>query len=327
MTLLECLTKMQNNKKTILITGGGGFVGINLALKLSKTNDNKIIIIDNFSSGKSNFRFESHNIYVICGDIQNLKVLDIAFKFKPKIVYHLAALFANQNSVDHPVDDLESNGEGTVKLLEYCVKFKVEKVLYTSSSCVYGNSNNMIEDSHGELDTPYAITKLLGEQYLKYFSNYYGLKGIIIRVFNCYGNYDYPGIYRNVIPNFFQACYANTNINIYGDGEATRSYMHIDDLIFGLIKLSDVKFNSNCITLNLGSDLPITIIDLANKIKFISNSESKIVFCDERKWDHIKHRRPNLQKARKLINWAPKISFKCGLDKYNDWFKNNVSSK
>ena len=312
---------MQNNSETILITGGVGFIGINLALELSKELENKIIIIDNFSSGKKNFKFNNKNIFVVRGNLQDKDTLEAAFQFKPKTVYHLAALFANQNSVDHPVEDLKSNGEATVKLLEYCVKFNVNKILYTSSSCVYGNLDNMNEEYVGELDTPYAITKLLGEQYLKYFSTYYGIKSIIIRVFNTYGNYDYPGKYRNVIPNFFNACFQNHDLIVYGDGNATRSYLHVDDLIYGLIKSINAKFDNNWIILNLGSPQSVRISELAQKIIKITGSKSEIIHHKERRWDHINHRKPDLKKVVELINWSPKIFLEHGLVTYSEWFK------
>ena len=127
--------------------------------------------------------------------------------FKPNKVYHLAALFANQNSIDHPNRDLSVNGGGLINVLNGCVKNSVKRVVYTSSSCVYGNLEYMIEGKEGQLVTPYAITKLLGEQYLEYYSRQYGIEALSARLFNAYGPFDYPGLYRSVIPNFSRMLY------------------------------------------------------------------------------------------------------------------------
>ena len=116
-------------------------------------------------------------------------------------VFHLAAFFANQNSVDNPEEDLAVNGQGIINVLKLALKNKVKKLIYTSSSCVYGNKEIMKEsDKLPEfLDTPYAITKLLGEEYCKFWTQFHGLNTVILRLFNSYGPGELPGKYRNVI--------------------------------------------------------------------------------------------------------------------------------
>ena len=122
----------------ILVTGGAGFVGSNL-VRLLVAKGNIVVIVDNLSSGcKSNIA-DIDNVIFINGDLQNRSILDKAFSYSPSYVFHLAALFANQNSVDNPLNDLDTNGRATLMLLEYCVKNNIEKIIYTSSSCVYGN--------------------------------------------------------------------------------------------------------------------------------------------------------------------------------------------
>ena len=147
----------------VLITGGAGFIGSNLANKLI-SDGYEVIIIDDLSSG---YR-ESINdkALFVEGSIVDEVALAECFGYKPDYVIHLAALFANQNSVDHPDKDLSVNGLGTIKILEWSNRTGVKKVVYASSSCVYGNKeimNEGVKDFH--LDTPYAITKLLGEYY------------------------------------------------------------------------------------------------------------------------------------------------------------------
>ena len=188
---------------SILVTGGAGAIGSNLVASLLKEG-HKVIVLDDLSSGHK--RNISEAAVFFQGSILNEELLEEVFQnAKIDYVLHLAALFANQNSVDHPTLDLSVNGLGTLNILEKSLKYGVQKVVYTSSSCVYGNDPIMNEDKplNGILDTPYAITKLLGEQYCKFFSKCNGLNTVIVRLFNCYGPGEIPGKYRNAIPNFF----------------------------------------------------------------------------------------------------------------------------
>ena len=154
----------------ILVTGGCGFVGINLVNRLLH-DGHQVIVIDDLSSGHK--QSLNNNAIFVDGSIENDDALSKCFNYKPEYLVHLAALFANQNSVDHPSRDLFVNGFGTIKILEWACKSRVKKVLYSSSSCVYGNKSMMIEsDKDLQPDTPYAITKLLGENYVKFWSTY-----------------------------------------------------------------------------------------------------------------------------------------------------------
>ena len=184
----------------ILITGGCGFVGTNLVNRLLQ-DGHQVIVIDDLSSGyKQNLHKYTKFIE---GSIEDDKALSECFNHKPEYLIHLAALFANQNSVDHPSKDLLVNGSGTIKILEWARDKSVKKVLYSSSSCVYGNKSKMIEsDNDLRPDTPYAITKLLGENYAKFWSTHHKLDVVSVRLFNVYGPGDFPGAYRSVVPNF-----------------------------------------------------------------------------------------------------------------------------
>ena len=154
-----------NKNKTILVTGGAGAIGSNLVNTIID-NCEKLIILDDFSSGHSdNLEYlNSEKVHIVDGDICVQSVIDKAFSYGINQVYHLAANFANQNSVDNTEKDLRTNGVGIVKVLQASVENKIEKFLTTSSSCVYKPSNNpFIETASIELTTPYAITKMLSE--------------------------------------------------------------------------------------------------------------------------------------------------------------------
>src|SRR6185295_18865944 len=185
----------------VLVTGGAGSIGSNLAALLVERGHD-VTVLDDLSSGHRDLVPPS--VRFVHGSIEDEGALAQAFDARPQWVFHLAALFANQNSVDHPQRDLAVNGGGTVKVLQQAVLSNAAKLLFTSSSCVYGHKEVMREDDQAyDLDTPYAISKLLGEHYCRYWSRQFGIDTVVVRLFNTYGPHEYPGRYRNVIPNFF----------------------------------------------------------------------------------------------------------------------------
>ena len=192
--------------RSSLITGGAGCIGSNLTKALLKAEAAKIIVLDDLSSAeKWNIPVAPHIIF-IQGSILDDEALKRAFSEKLDFVFHLAAHFANQNSVDNPETDLMVNGLGTLKLLQYSHLTRVPRFVFASSGCsVYGSQAPLPlkEDFVSlHLDTPYQITKLLGELYCNFFYNYYDLPVAITRYFNVYDPGEIPDTYRNVIPNF-----------------------------------------------------------------------------------------------------------------------------
>ena len=183
--------------KTVLVTGGAGAIGGNLVRRLSSLNAEKIVILDNLSSSYKWNIAQGDNIQFIHGDILDEEKLKWAFKSKPDIVYHLAAHFANQNSVDNPEKDLMVNGMGILKVLQYAHLVDVERFIYASSGCgIYGLDSKMPFEEHDisiKLYTPYQVTKMIGELYTNYFYNLYGLPIVNARFFNSYGPGEVPG--------------------------------------------------------------------------------------------------------------------------------------
>ena len=183
--------------KIILVTGGSGCVGSNLTRKLSKLQAEKVIILDNLSSAYKWNIPEAENIQFVQGDILNDEDLKRVFKEKPDYIFHLAAHFANQNSVDNPEKDLMVNGIGILKVLQYAQLIGVERFVYSSSGCgVYGLESKMPFKEHDisiNLHTPYQVTKLLGELYTNYFHNLYDLPIVNARFFNVFGPGEVPG--------------------------------------------------------------------------------------------------------------------------------------
>jgi nucleoside-diphosphate-sugar epimerase len=304
----------------VLITGGAGAIGSKL-LKHIATN-NHAIVIDNFSSGYLANLEDIPPENIIHGDIRDESLLSKIFlKHRPEIIFHFAALFANQNSVDHPFEDLDVNGKGTLLLLDYARRHKTERFVFVSSSCVYGPKNEPLKecDVSDRLDTPYAITKLAGEYYCHYFQRSFGLPIVVLRYFNAYGEGEYPGKYRNVIPNFFEKALKKESLTITGTGEEGRDFTYNGDIIQGTI-LATLSTDAIGKVFNLGSGMATRILDVAFEINRLCGNPNGIQFTDRRPWDHVSHRLADITLAREVLKYEPAISLIEGLKKTYQWF-------
>ena len=313
--------------KRILITGGAGCIGNNLTRTLLKAEPERIIIIDDLSASYEWNIPKHQKVIFIHGSILDEEKMKRAFSYKPHYVFHLAAHFANQNSVDHPETDLLVNGLGTLKTLEYANLTGVEKFIFASSGCsVYGSQAPLPlkEDFVSlHLDTPYQIHKLLGEIYCNYFHNYYGLPVAIARYFNVYGPGEVPGKYRNVIPNFIWWAMHGQPLPITGTGEETRDFTYVEDIVDGTLRMGVVE-EAVGEAMNLASGTETKIIDLANWINEITGNKAGIIFKPRRDWDKAIRRRASIEKAKKILGYEPKTDMKTGLRKVYEWIKENM---
>ena len=290
--------------KVVLITGGAGCVGSNLSRKISGLNAKKVIILDNLSSAYEWNIPKARNVSFVKGDILDDEMLKRVFKEKPDYVFHLAAHFAKQNSVDNPETDLMINGIGTLKVLQYAHLSNVKRLVYSSSGCgVYGLDSKMPFEEHDisiSLHTPYQVTKLLGELYTNYFHNLYDLPIVNARFFNVFGPGEVPGKYRNVIPNFMYWSMNGRPLPITGDGTETRDWTYVDDIINGLLAMG-IKEEAVGEAINLGSGKEQRVIDMANMINNITGNESGIVYMERRDWD-VKNKLLSSTENRENIN-------------------------
>lgn len=311
--------------KSVLITGGAGCVGSNLSLKLSRHAE-KIIILDNLDSSYPWNIPSADNIQFVKGDILDDEKLKLVFKETPDYVFHLAAHFANQNSVDNPEKDLMVNGLGILKVLEHSHSSGVERFIYSSSGCgVYGLDSKMPFEEHDvsiSLHTPYQVTKLLGELYTNYFYNLYDLPIVNARFFNVFGPGEVPGKYRNVIPNFFFWAMNEQPLPITGDGTETRDWTYVDDIVQGLMAMGIVD-EAVGESINLGSGKETRVIDMAQQINKLTGNREGINYVTRRDWDAKTCLLSSIEKAKKILDYKPQVTFYQGLKETYNWFENN----
>ena len=312
--------------KIVLVTGGAGCIGTNLCKKLAELGAEKVVILDDLSSAYEWNIPRADNISFVHGSILDDEMLKRVYKEKPEYVFHLAAHFANQNSVDNPETDLMVNGVGILKVLQYAHLVDVKRFVYSSSGCgVYGLDSKMPFEEHDisiSLHTPYQVTKLLGELYTNYFHNLYNLPIVNARFFNVFGPGEVPGRYRNVIPNFLFWAMNKQALPITGDGTETRDWTYVDDIIDGLLSMG-IKEEAVGEAINLGSGNEHRVIDLANMVNEFAGNEAGIKYIERRDWD-VKHRLlSSIAKAKRLLGYEPQTGFEEGLKKVHTWFVEN----
>jgi UDP-glucose 4-epimerase len=309
----------------VLVTGGAGHIGSNLTRALSEAGA-RVIILDDLSSAERWNVPSLPGVMLVEGDVLDEVKLKRVFFERPKIVYHLAAFFANQNSVDHPEKDLMVNGMGTLRLLEYSTLSGVERFVYASSGCsIYGSHAPLPlreEFMSMHLSSPYQITKMLGELYCNFFNNHYGLKVVKPRFFNSYGPGEVPGQYRNVIPNFVYWAMKGQPLPITGSGEETRDFTYVGDIVSGLLQ-AGVNDNAVGQEFNLASGIETRIVDLAKMINQATNNQGGIRFVQRRKWDTKSRLLGSIDRARELIGYNPTTPFDEGLRNTISWFTDN----
>jgi nucleoside-diphosphate-sugar epimerase len=288
-----------------------------------KAEAKKIIVLDDLSAAERWNVPDDPSVVFIEGSVVDDEILKRAFAAKLDYVFHLAAHFANQNSVDNPETDLEVNGLGTLKVLEYSNLTKVSRFVFASSGCsVYGSQAPLPlkEDFVSlHLDTPYQITKLLGELYCNFFQNYYGLPIATARYFNVYGPGEIPGAYRNVIPNFMYWALHKMPLPITGTGEETRDFTFVEDIVDGTLRCGVVP-EAIGQAFNLASETETTVIDIANMVNELTGNPAGVKFLARRDWDKITKRRASIQKANKMLGYQPKTKMKDGIKRVHEWF-------
>ncbi len=262
----------------------------------------------------------------IQGSILDEETLKRAFAARPDYVFHLAAHFANQNSVDNPETDQLVNGLGTLKVLEYANLAGVARFVFASSGCsVYGSKAPLPlkEDFVSlHLAPPYQITKLLGELYCNFFYHHYKLPVAIARYFNVYGPGEIPGAYRNVIPNFMWWALHGRPLPITGTGEETRDFTFVEDIVAGTLLLGAVP-EAVGEAFNLASETETPGKDIAAMVNEITGNDKGSRLVRGRDWDKITKRRASIEKAKRVLGYEPGTAMRDGIARVYDWITKN----
>lgn len=306
----------------VLVTGGAGFIGSWLCEELIKKG-NFVVCYDNFYTGsKKNIKtiLDDENFLLVRDTILNLRSLKKIIKENSiEIIFHLAAVVGVKRTLENPLKVLDVNINGTRNVLEAASDCK--KVIFSSSSEVYGEPIQIPEkeDGHVNPKLPYAISKLVGEKYCQAYFDEFGLKTTSLRFFNVYGPKQDTSAYGFVASIFIDRVLNDKPPIIFGDGTQSRTFMFIRDNLNATL-LAAKKNSTNGIVLNIGSDRSITINDLAKKIIEISGKNFTPIHSSPRKFD-IKHRKPDITKMKRILEFKPKVSLEDGLKRTIDWYK------
>ncbi len=325
---------IQLTKKKILVTGGAGFIGSNLTEALLKLN-NEVICLDNFATGKKeNITpfLTNPNYTLIEGDIRNISDCQLAVK-GVDYVLHQAALGSVPRSIKDPITSNEVNVSGFLNMLIASRDSGVQRFIYAASSSTYGDSEALpkVEDQIGKPLSPYAITKYVNELYADVFSKTYGLETIGLRYFNVFGRKQDPnGAYAAVIPKFVSQFMAGESPVINGNGEFSRDFTYIDNVIQAnlLSMITDNKEAINTVY-NVAFGERNTLKDLVELLKKQLNEfDSKIkdiqVIYGPNRVGDIPHSLASIDKAKNLLAYNPQFSLEKGLKEAVSWYWNNL---
>jgi len=320
------MAKEGYEKAKVLVTGGAGCIGSNLTRALLAQGVEHVAVLDDLSAAYAwNIPVDPRGRFVH-GSVLDDEVLRHAFSSRPDYVFHLAAQFANQNSIDHPDTDLQVNGLGTLKTLQYANLTGVRRFVFASSGCsVYGSNPPLpvTEDFVSlHLDTPYQITKLLGELYCNFFHDAYDLPTVNARFFNAYGPGEVPGRYRNVIPNFIYWAMHGKPLPITGTGDETRDFTFVSDIVTGLLA-SGLREKAIGEAFNLASGTETKISEIAEKVNSLTGNVAGVKSVPRRSWDKSTRRRASIERARNLLGYEPRTSLDRGLRETVAWIKEN----
>ncbi len=309
------------SKTLCLVTGGAGFIGSNLTDALVSKGF-RVRVLDNFSSGKlENLENVLRKIDLIKGDLRREKDIQKSVK-GVSYIFHMGAIANVPQSVQDPETTHDVNVTGTFKLLCTAKKAKVRRVIFTSSSAIYGETN-IFPSTEKQLpmpESPYAASKIMGEYYCKNFSSLYGLETVCLRYFNVYGPRQNPkSRYACVIPIFLKSVLEGEPVQIHWDGLQSRDFVHVSDVVSANI-LAMTRRGVSGKSFNIGTHYEARVIDCLRGIQeTLKLKRVETVYTPKREGD-VRRTFADITKAKKLLGFKPKTAFEKGLQETVKWF-------
>lgn len=301
----------------VLVTGGAGFIGSHLVRSLvGKGWD--VVVLDDFSSGKMKNleRLKgSGGLKTVKGDIRDRKVVGEVLDGVEAVV-HLAAFVDPAGSVEKPLETNDINVNGTLNVLDGCVKKGVGKFIFVSSAGVYGDGNPLPLRETCDLRpvSPYTASKISGEYYCKMFFDCYGVSSVILRFFNVYGPGQGANQYAGVITKFVNSGLRGEPLTIYRDGTQTRDFINVEDVVTALLKALDFK-SSRTEVFNVCTGKPVSVNDLASLVREVLGKDLQVVHVEPRVGD-VLHSYGDPAEARNVLGFEARTGFEKGLAEY-----------
>ncbi|GAB4379268.1 MAG: SDR family oxidoreductase [Calditrichia bacterium] len=304
-----------------LVTGGGGFIGSNIVHELVKRG-HEVRVLDNFSTGRrENLADLRDKIELIEGDLRSYHIVREAVE-GVDFILHQGALPSVPRSIKDPITSNEVNVAGTLNVLDAAVSHKVKRVVFASSSSIYGDSERLPkqEDMLPNPLSPYAVSKLAGEKYCQVFAKIYNLHTVALRYFNVFGPRQDPNSqYSAVIPKFIKAMLNDKQPVIYGDGEQSRDFTFVTNVVQANVLATEADFPPGMV-FNCACHERINLNFLVQKINSILNKNITPVWTDPRPGD-VKHSFADIDRIQKYLGYQPTVLFEEGLQKTIQWYQ------
>jgi nucleoside-diphosphate-sugar epimerase len=305
-----------------LVTGGAGFIGSHIASALARDGA-RVRVLDDLSTGhRENIDEIGGDVDFIQGSVADEELLKKALE-DVELVFHEAAIPSVPRSVEAPRQTHIASVDGTFSLLVTARERGVRRVVYAASSSAYGDQPTLpkVEEMRPDPLSPYAVAKLVGEYYCRAFTRVYGLETVSLRYFNVFGPRQDPGSqYSGVVSRFISSLLSNKRPVIYGDGEQSRDFTYIDNVVFANMNAASAKEASGKV-INVANGQRITLNQLLSELKELTGKQDVTAEYFESRVGDVRHSLADITMARELLSYESKVDLREGLQRTIDWFK------